>query len=293
MYKLAEKIRTVLLIPSLAQWAKWSLPSKLSAVGTALGLVGVALAIYALPPNMSQEPPKRAYDLSQPRRKEFLELLKTTQTEERDTLRIGCVAWSEASCLAAGKFLTLFSEAGWKIDSDRVFRMEPNIPVDGMTIAARSDDIANFEKLPPHLGRWASMDQSQTIILMAFKYMDNPVKFSRDPSLPPRTLGIYFGPEPSLTQAITPDQKIVRKPLVTFLSAATAVEHACSLGQNQQCKNMLTPWESEVSMHLGNRGFDSAAIGKWKNLSKSAERFSMGNIEKQKNLLITLFLGLE
>ncbi len=290
---LAEKIRKALLIPSRAQWAKWSLPSRLTAVGAALGLVGAAPVIYTLLPSVSQDPPTKAYDLSQSRRKDFLELLKTTQNEQRDTLRIGCVTWSETSCLAAGRFLTVFSEAGWKIDSDRVHKMESDIPVDGMTIAARSDDITNLEKLPPHLGRWSRTNQSGTIILMAFKYMDNPVKFSSDPSLPPRTLGIYFGPEPSLTQAMTPDQKLIRKPLVSFLSAATAVEQACSLGQNEQCKNTLITWESGVLRYLGNNGFDSTVIGKWENLSRSAGNFSMENIEKQKNLLITLFLGLE
>jgi hypothetical protein len=73
--------------------------------------------------------------------------------------------------VAAGKFLTLFSEAGWRIDSDRVHKMEPDIPVDGMTIATRADDLADLEKLPPHTGRWSRMDLSQAKILMVFKYM--------------------------------------------------------------------------------------------------------------------------
>jgi len=289
---LADKIRKIFLIPSLAQWAKWSLPSKLTAVGTALGLVGVALTIYTLQPSVPQVPPKNAYDLSQSRREDFLELLKTAQNEQRDTLRIGCVTWSEVSCLAAGRFLILFSEAGWRIDSDRVYKVEPDIPVDGMTIATGTVDIANLEKLPPHLGRWSIADQSQSVITMAFKYMDNPVNFSKDPSLPPRTLGIYFGSEPSSIQAITPDQKIVRKPLAAFLSAATVVEKVCSLGQNEQCKNTLTSWDSGVFRYLGDHGFDSTVVSEWENLSRSAEGFSIERIEKQKKLLIVLFLGL-
>jgi hypothetical protein len=288
----AEKIRKILLIPSFAQWAKWSLPSKFTAVGAALGLVGVVLTIYTLQPSVPQVPLKNAYDLSQSRREDFLELLKTAQNEQRDTLRIGCVTWSEASCLAAGRFLILFSEAGWRIDSDRVYKMEPDIPVDGMTIATGGQGIANLEKLPPHLGRWSRIDQSQTVIMMAFKYMDIPVKFSKDPSLPPRTLGIYFGSEPSLIQAITPDQKIVRKPLIAFLSAASAVEKACSPGQNEQCKNTLTSWESGVLGYLRKHEFDSTVIGEWENLSTNAEGFSTARIEKQKNLLIMLFFGL-
>lgn len=244
------------------------------------------------PSPLLQEPPKKAYDLTESRRKDYLELLKTTQSEPRDTLRIGCVTWSEAACLSAGRFLTLFSEAGWKIDSDRVYRMEPDIPVDGLTIATQGDGTANLEKLPPHLGRWSKIDQSHTIILMTFTNMDVPVRFSRDPSLPLKTLGVYFGPEPTLTPTGTPAQKDIRKSLMNFLSEAAKVEHACSLGQNVQCNNARVPWEVEVSKYLGSHGFDPTLTRKWESLSVSMEDSPIANIGKQKNLLITIFFGL-
>ncbi|MCU1751986.1 hypothetical protein [Pseudomonas sp. 6D_7.1_Bac1] len=289
---LTEKIRSALLIPSRSQWAKWKLLSKLTAVGTLLGFIGVGLTIYTLLPSTPQEPLKKAYDLSDSRRKDFLELLQITQSRQFDTLKIGCVAWSEKSCLAAGKFLILFSEAGWKIESDRVYKMEPNIPSDGMTIATRGEDIANLPKLAPHLGRWSSVDQSQAIISMAFKYMDNPVKSSSDPSLPPNTLGIYFGPEPSLIQTITRDQKNVRKPLIGFLSAASSVVQACSLDQNEKCISALTLWDSEVFKYLREHELDSTAVNKWQHLSAGTEAYSIESIEKKKDLLIRLFFGL-
>lgn len=241
---------------------------------------------------LSQEPPKKAYDLTEARRKDFLELLKTTQSEPRDTLRIGCVTWSEAACLSAGKFLILFSEAGWEIDSDRVHKMEPDIPVDGMTIATRKVDIDNLERLPPHLGRWARIDQSHATILMAFTNMDIPVRFANDPSLPLKTLGIYFGPEPVLTSMSTPAQKDIRKSLMNFLSKATKVEQACSQGLNEQCKNSQTPWEAEVLKYLRSHGFDSTLTSKWENLSRNTKDSPIESIGKQKNLLITIFFGL-
>jgi hypothetical protein len=140
---------------------------------------------------------QRPYDLTGDRRKKFLELLGKPQSEPRDTLRMGCISWSDAACVAAGKFLILFSEAGWTIDSNRVFRLEPQIPIDGMAIVSRVDNLTEEQKkLPPHLGTWQKMDASQVTIYWAFRTMGIPVSSSSDPSLPVGTLGIYFGPEP-------------------------------------------------------------------------------------------------
>lgn len=139
---------------------------------------------------------QRPYDLTGERRKQFLELLEMPQSEQRDTIRIGCIAWSDAACVAAGKFLILFSEAGWTIDSNRVFRMEPEIPIEGMAMVSHTDDVSTLRTLPPHMGIWQSMDASQVRIWAAFTTMGIPVSSSVDPSLPKGKLGIYFGPEP-------------------------------------------------------------------------------------------------
>jgi hypothetical protein len=136
------------------------------------------------------------YDLTGNRREEFLKLLTKNQSEPRDTLKIACVSWSENSCVAAGKFLVLFSEAGWNIDSKTVFRVESSIPKDGMTIVAHVNDISAYRKLPPHLGLWSKVDQSQVTIYEAFRKMRVSVGFSADQEMPIGTLGIYFGPEP-------------------------------------------------------------------------------------------------
>lgn len=143
-----------------------------------------------------EKPAQRPYDLTEPRRKQFLELLGKSQSEPRDIIRIGCISWSESACVAAGRFLILFSEAGWTIDSDRVFRLEPQIPIEGMAMVSHVDNASNGRKLPPHLGTWQEMDASQVTIWWAFKQMGIPVSGSGDPSLPKGTLGIYFGPEP-------------------------------------------------------------------------------------------------
>jgi hypothetical protein len=118
------------------------------------------------------------------------------QTAPRDTVRIGCTSWSEKSYVAAGRFLLLFSEAGWQIEENKVFRMEPQIPIVGVAIATRTAVDEPKEPLPPHLGRWRLMDESHKTIYWAFHSTDIPVGGATDNTLKEGTLGIYFGSEP-------------------------------------------------------------------------------------------------
>jgi hypothetical protein len=260
-------------------------------LGLPLTILGVMLAIYALIPPPSVAPPIKAYDLGESRRESFLELLHVGRQAPHDRVRIGCVEWSETSCITAGKFLTLFSEAGWEIDSDRVYMMEPSVPVDGVTIASRADDIANLPKLPPHEGRWEHMDTSQELILLAFKYMDNPVNFSRDPTLSPNTTGIYFGPEPSSVQSIKPEEKAARKALIDYIGYGMTVEQTCLKDQVDRCRTELIPWEAAVLSHLQEHGFGKSVIDKWSSLSEPRSTFSEQIMEKQLNLLFGAALG--
>jgi len=130
------------------------------------------------------------------RRALFLKHL-SGQASARDAVRIGCTSWSEASCVAAGRFLLLFSEAGWQIESNKVFRLEPQVPITGVSITTRSPENEPKDPLPPHLGRWRPMDESHKTIYYAFQSIDIPVGGSTDDSLKNGTLGIYFGSEPT------------------------------------------------------------------------------------------------
>lgn len=142
--------------------------------------------------------PPHPYDLSGDRRLKFEEALKK-QTGSRAVIRVGCTAWSEESCVAAGRFLIAFSEAGWKIDSNAVFRLEPNIPIEGVAIVT-NDPKARAEAerlhLPPHEGTWHKMSPSEVTVYWALRGLNIPVNSSNDALLPKGTVGIYFGPEP-------------------------------------------------------------------------------------------------
>jgi hypothetical protein len=135
------------------------------------------------------------YELSEGKRSSFVKLL-SAQEVPRDTLRIGCTSWSESSCVAAGRFALLFSEAGWQIEDNKVFRLEPQIPIVGVAIATRAPADEPKDPLPPHMGRWRAMDESHKTIYGAFRLLDIPVGGATDNTLKDGTLGIYFGPEP-------------------------------------------------------------------------------------------------
>lgn len=136
---------------------------------------------------------KHPYDLSGDRENKLTELLSKPLTETRLLLRVGCISWSEYACVAAGRFLIVFSKAGWTIQENRVFRLEPAVPVDGVTIASIPEA---GPALPPHLGRWHKASQSEMALITAFRQMNIPVRVSGDTALSAGIVGVYFGPEP-------------------------------------------------------------------------------------------------
>jgi hypothetical protein len=163
----------------------------------AVGLLMLFLHLAPKPAKV-QQPTVRPYDLSAERRKQLLDTLSKTQFVPREVLRIGCIRWSEESCLAAGKFLLVFSEAGWSIEDKKVFQEEPAVPIEGVALVSRmsDDDFKKMQALPPHEGIWQKMDGSQQTIYWALRALQIPVSSSSDQSLPSGTIGVYFGPEP-------------------------------------------------------------------------------------------------
>jgi len=129
------------------------------------------------------------FELTEDRRNGFLKLL-SAQNGSSDTVRIGCTL-SEKSCVAAGRFLLLFSEAGWQIEENKVFRMEPQIPIVGVAITTRApaDDEG---PLPPHLADGVRWTRAIKPFYWAFRSLDIPVAL-RPITLERCTLGIYFG----------------------------------------------------------------------------------------------------
>lgn len=174
---------------SLLYGASAAIKSNLPHVPTASEIADAVMSAFA------RQGPKHVYDLIGDRRTKFEESLKK-QTEPKAPVRVGCDDQSEQSCLAAGRFLLAISEAEWKIDSNRVFRMQQLIPKEGITVAWNDRNAEKYKNLPPHQGFWHPMSPSELTFYWAFRGMDIPVNGVNDPSLPEGTIGIYVGPEP-------------------------------------------------------------------------------------------------
>lgn len=235
----------------------------------------------------TQPTAQRPYDITGSRHDAFVALLNT-QAEQRDVIRVGCVAWSDPACVAAGKFLILFSEAGWKIDSDRVFRMEPSIPSDGIGMVTHIEPAIAADKLPPHLGHWNQMDTSQITFWRAFRWMQIPISPSGSVDTPVGTIGIFFGPEPE-SVPLSNAQK--RRELLVLLQQVFIID----LRQTEKscpATDLCTPKQLQltqtVSAYLEHCECDlnKSWIGKWKEASRdSASKDQAQTLERQRKTL--------
>lgn len=162
-----------------------------------VGLSGIVLFLVVIGlwswPGIST-PIVRPYDLTEARRKQLLESSRN-QSDQRSVLRFGCPAWSESACVAAGRFMVAFSEAGWKIDGNRVYRMDTNIPAEGVSLVSRASPDMPAD-LAPHLGWWGKMKPSEVAIWAALTQLEIPVRTSNEKDLEEGVLGVYFRPEP-------------------------------------------------------------------------------------------------
>jgi hypothetical protein len=116
---------------------------------------------------------------------------------ERESLRFGCLAWSDRACAAAGDFLVAFSEAGWKIEQTKVLRYDTAVPHFGIAVITQPEGTEEQRKgLLPHEGLWHKASPSEVDIILTLQQIGLRATFSSDPSLPAGTIGLYFGPEP-------------------------------------------------------------------------------------------------
>lgn len=234
-----------------------------------------------------------AYAVNSSNRDRYLELFRTGQFGQRDKLRIGCVEWSESSCVAAGNFLRLLSDAGWEIDSDAVFRMQPSVPVEGVSIVSRGDDLVGLPKVPPHMGRWSRSDISYEILTAAFKLMGVPVYFSSDPTLQPGTTGVYFGPKPKLDVPIKQKDENARRELLRYVGLGMAIQRACSQQSVEVCADELFSWETSVSSFLRLQRFNSDAVNRWLALPHANAAAATADMKIKPGMLMPFVLGIE
>lgn len=270
----------------------------------ASGAAAIFAIVYFISPALLQQNPESAskpvpptlidaYAVNSSNRDRYIELFRTGQFGQRDKLRIGCVEWSESSCVAAGNFLRLLSEAGWEIDSDAVIRMQPSVPVEGVSIVSSGDDLVGLPKVPPHMGRWSRSDISYEILTAAFKLMGVPVYFSSDPTLQPGTTGVYFGPKPKLDAPVKQKDEIVRRELLRYVGLGMAIQQACSQQSVELCAGELFTWETSVSSFLRQQRFNSDAVNRWLALPQANAASATADMKIKLDMLMPFVLGIE
>ena len=195
--------------------------------------------------------------------------------------------------MAAGNFLRLLSDAGWDIDSDAVFRMQPSVPVEGVSIVSRGDDLVGLPKVPPHMGRWSRSDISYEILTAAFKLMGVPVYFSSDPTLQPGTTGVYFGPKPKLDVPIKQKDEKARRELLRYVGLGMAIQRACSQQSVEVCADELFSWENSVSSFLRLQRFNSDAVNRWLALPHANAAAATADMKIKPGMLMPFVLGIE
>lgn len=234
-----------------------------------------------------------AYAIDSSNRDRYLELFRTGQFGQRDKVRIGCVEWSEASCVAAGNFLHLLSEAGWEIDSDTVIMMEPSVPVEGVSIVNCGDNLISLPRVLPHMGYWIRLNISQVILIASFKLMGSPVYFSSDPSLQPGTTGVYFGPKSKLNDPFKQKNVKVRRELLNYVGAGMVIQRACSQQSLELCASKLFSWEASESSFLSQQRYNSNGVNKWLALPHATAASATADMERKLHMLMPFVLGIE
>lgn len=288
---LSRIFQVIFFIPRRTQWNGWKPFTRFAYVASMASVIGLFFTLAWSWYTRPQTPPPKAYDLSDARRTKFRELLQVTSEMHVDRLRVGCVAWSEDSCIAAGEFAALFSEAGWDIEGNQVIKVDTTVPVKGVSIVARNAPILALPQLPLHEGRWGRIDMSNQLIMSAFRIMDNPVHSSSDPSLPnDNTLGIYFGPNTDLFSTVNSEKKKQGERLFDFVKNGLAIEQMCLKSSIAACKGRRVSWEAEVKSYIDDQKFGDDKVSSWVALSCNGVTASNGSIGKQLNFLSGLFL---
>jgi hypothetical protein len=284
-----EWLLKCLLIPSKTQWKTWSLPSKIGVIGVLatliFGVVGLAFSVVEWP----RQPPLKAYETITSQREVFEKYVRVEPDMHPDRLRIACSQMSSDSCVTANLFAEMFSDAGWEIEGNKVFREEASLPVGGVSTVTNDRALAGLPSMPPGRGRWSSIDLSTEIVIAAFRLMDNPVGASSDPSLADGTLGVYFGPDTETKVTLSKSLKVLGPSLLELIKQGEQLKAVCLSESADECKVTLSPWEAKVSSLLKSHIWVVDHSGEWGAMWQQSDA-TAESISHQLNYLIGLLL---
>jgi len=169
----------------------------------AVALVGI-FGVYVWPPS-------RRHTLSESESRAFASPLMA-QTSPRETIKLGCAAADENTCVYAGQFLDLFREAGWLVQGNQVERVTLAKPMAGVILFQKGTG-----KLDPNnwrSGLWTQASPSIENVRRAFLNIGVEPEAAVDANYPSGVLGVYFGSEkenPSERTALTDMEENIEK----------------------------------------------------------------------------------
>lgn len=223
-----------------------------------LGLCLISLDYIALYPTTIPKP----YDFTRKRREQFLQLAKPP-IGNTTKIRVACISGNERGCVTAGQFLLLLSEAGWPIEENRVFQMNPSIPSVGVSLASRPDD-PTLPSLPPHLGRWHRENTSELSLALGFMGLGIRPSGSSDPSLSENNVGVYFGVEPESLEDIPKINLIALREGVLEGEITEIEKHDRNLANESEWNSQASDWLQLNVGRSAKRQFDQKSEEKEK-----------------------------
>ncbi len=121
-------------------------------------------------------------------RSDFTAALRGSQPGEK--IELGCAVGIEEACNFAHQFLTLFREARWPIEYDRINRMTTGTPTNGIVFFKRGEPMQNSPL-------W-SVDTTPTLDILkrAFAAININAEIIAHPTLEKDRIQIYVGGKP-------------------------------------------------------------------------------------------------
>jgi len=163
-----------------------SLGLRLKAIGLRALFFGIFMAISGFGISAYwnyTHPPKPLHTFSEKERGAFIGSLKASGSSIRNVW-LSCPEGKPEICRLVRQFITMFQEAGWRVEENKVVQWKPAHPLAGVYL------ILQAEGEPDDLTRAAEKGLKNS-----FTALGIPVQSASAPDVPRNSIGIFFGPD--------------------------------------------------------------------------------------------------
>jgi len=138
-------------------------------------------------------PPVRRHILADAERTLFEEPLKK-QTDDRYEIQLTCPSADEPTCVYAAQFITLFREAGWKVQNNQVQRVILGVPYSGIRLFSYVEKYPEPDA-PADTGVWTKVSPSLVTVYRSFHAIGIEPDGGIRNDIKENVLTVYFGSE--------------------------------------------------------------------------------------------------